>query len=921
MQVCTTCVLPETYPGITFDDRGVCNFCRAFERQSNSDPHLHFNNEDEVKGCLEKYRQLNRKYDVLVPLSGGVDSCFTLIQIVEKFELRPLVFHSDHGWDDPQASQNVENLCRELDVDLLIWKNDLKFMKKLFKYFNESKEPAISACFACGNMLYLNGLELADSFNIPLVVNGYSKGQAAMMYDREKAQEWYGKMVDIILETGDTAFLDKFVRKWEMLKKQVIYQGKEDLMGEVDPGKILFIPLFVFKFYKTQKEKLVKICRDCFGWQPIPCSYPARTTNCRMIWLNSYRDLHIRRYTHYHDEYSTLIRAGEIPRDQVLADLKLEPPEGLLEQLADEVNIDLKTIKELTPVEVQSSQNRVEDNAKPRILLAMLPFWSPLIPPLGIACLKSFLQGHGYYVRAVDVNILEEFRDFSDRYYRVLNKYVPAQWWGNYFVTGKDVLQNHMMAYIYQVDEGEYRQLVKDLVLKTFFTEVDETVVEELHHLVHTFYGALERFFIDLLGRERPDVLGFSVFEGTLPASLFVARLAKRKYPRIKTVMGGGIFAEQLAPASPNWQIFGERVDCIDKYLVGEGEHLFLRYLQSELPEAETICSWDQHGQKVLDLAAADLPDLSDFDLNQYPLLPTYASRSCPFQCKFCSETLQWGPYRKKSASRIADELQEMYDRYGRQLVLMCDSLLNPVATDLARELIDRDVAMYWDGYLRVDRHAMDPETTLLWRRGGYYKAKLGIESGSPRVLKLMNKQITVDQVRAAVSSLASAGIKTSACWVIGYPGETEADFQQTLDLIEELKDDIYEVWASPFYYFPGGQVGTSEWQAGSHLLYPPEAGKMLLVQTWIPGGQPSREQTYGWMNRFVDHCDRLGVPNPFTLHELYKADERWKKLHENAVPSIIEFEHREVYIDDRKGVKKLIQAPRSLSLEGDFGF
>ena len=91
----------------------------------------HFANEDEVKAALKKYKDLNRKYDLLVPLSGGVDSCFTLIQIVEKFGLRPMVFHSDHGWDDPEATRNVEKLCKELDVDLLIWKNDLKFMRKL----------------------------------------------------------------------------------------------------------------------------------------------------------------------------------------------------------------------------------------------------------------------------------------------------------------------------------------------------------------------------------------------------------------------------------------------------------------------------------------------------------------------------------------------------------------------------------------------------------------------------------------------------------------------------------------------------------------------------------------------------------------------------------------------------------------------
>ncbi|MCK4762703.1 MAG: hypothetical protein KAW12_10950 [Candidatus Aminicenantes bacterium] len=345
MKVCTRCVLPETYPGIEFDENGVCNFCTAYDVKAEAEAGSRFANEAEVIAALQKYKNLGRKYDLLVPLSGGVDSCFTLIRIVEKLGLKPMVFHSDHGWDDPIATRNVEKLCKELDIDLLIWKNDMQFMRTLFKYFNESDDYTVSPCYPCGNMLYLNGLEIADSFNIPLVINGYSKGQAAMMHDKDKAQDWYGRMINVILETGDQEFFEKFTKKWEMLKKQVIYTSKEDLKKPVNPDKLLFIPFFVFKFYKTDKEELQKICRDRFDWQPLKEGFPARTTNCEMIWLNSYRDLNKRKYTHYHDEYSTIIRAGEMTREQALADLELNPPPGLLERLAEEIGVDLNDLK------------------------------------------------------------------------------------------------------------------------------------------------------------------------------------------------------------------------------------------------------------------------------------------------------------------------------------------------------------------------------------------------------------------------------------------------------------------------------------------------------------------------------------------------------------------------------------------------
>ncbi len=132
MKICTRCVLAETYPGISFDGDGVCNFCTAYAVEEEKEVHLHFKSEDEVKESLKKHKNPGRKYDLPVPLSGGVDSCFTLIRIVEKYGLKPMVFHSDHGWDDPVATANVERLCKELDIDLLIRENDLKFMRRLW---------------------------------------------------------------------------------------------------------------------------------------------------------------------------------------------------------------------------------------------------------------------------------------------------------------------------------------------------------------------------------------------------------------------------------------------------------------------------------------------------------------------------------------------------------------------------------------------------------------------------------------------------------------------------------------------------------------------------------------------------------------------------------------------------------------------
>jgi radical SAM superfamily enzyme YgiQ (UPF0313 family) len=184
-----------------------------------------------------------------------------------------------------------------------------------------------------------------------------------------------------------------------------------------------------------------------------------------------------------------------------------------------------------------------------------------------------------------------------------------------------------------------------------------------------------------------------------------------------------------------------------------------------------------------------------------------------------------------------------------------------------------------------------------------------------------MNKKITVEQIKTALSALAYAGIKTTTYWIIGYPGETEEDFRQTLELIEELKDDIYEAEGNAFWFYLFGGGKSDFLGKEITLLYPEHINEMLMIRTWLVNGETSREETYARLTRFVEHCNRLGIPNPYSLPDIYKADQRWKQLHKNAAPSLVEFRNKSVNIDENRKVKKLFIPGNVLPDEGDFGF
>ncbi len=568
---------------------------------------------------------------------------------------------------------------------------------------------------------------------------------------------------------------------------------------------------------------------------------------------------------------------------------------------------------------------------KEEILLAMMPYWSPLIPPMGISCLKSFLEPHGYRVTTTDVNTEKEVEKIYNNYFDTLKSYIPPEKQGNFYNLGNYVWQDHMMAVINPKDEALFNDFIIELVYQNFFVRIDEEKVQELTGYINQCYRWLETHFMELLEKEQPDVLGLSVFSGSLPASVFTFRLTREKFPHIKTVMGGGVFAEALAPDSANLKFFLEKTsEVIDALFIGEGEQLFLKYLQGQLPTSQRVFSLADIDRQTLDLSTTRVPDLSGFKTANYPYLSTYTSRSCPFQCGFCSETVQWGAYRKKDARQVLKELKTLSQEHCCRLFLMSDSLLNPIVSQLAQAFIDDGGApIYWDGYLRADKHVCKKENAELWRKGGYYRARLGIESGSPRVLELMGKQITAEQVRSALSNLASTGIKTTTYWVIGYPGETEEDFQQTLDLIEEKKDDIYEADCNPFTYFPTGQVNSGSWlEKHTHsLLYPPETRDMAWVQTWTMNCEPHRPEIFTRLNRFIQHCAHLDIPNPYSLREIHRADERWQQLHPNAVPPLMEFlTHREnkdhtTIPDETKNNPTMTTAQNTLQQDDNWGF
>jgi radical SAM superfamily enzyme YgiQ (UPF0313 family) len=174
-------------------------------------------------------------------------------------------------------------------------------------------------------------------------------------------------------------------------------------------------------------------------------------------------------------------------------------------------------------------------------------------------------------------------------------------------------------------------------------------------------------------------------------------------------------------------------------------------------------------------------------------------------------------------------------------------------------------------------------QRTRAWSSSGCFRVRLGIETAANNVLKLMEKMTTRDTIAQALVALANAGIRTTTYWIVGYPGESAADFQETLDFIREHHRYIYELEAHPHLYYPYGQVASR--QFASRSLYSEEVTRFTRFKKWeIDGVTPGREERFERLRRICDLGAELGLANIYTEEARYRAERRWLGLHPLAV-------------------------------------
>jgi len=191
----------------------------------------------------------------------------------------------------------------------------------------------------------------------------------------------------------------------------------------------------------------------------------------------------------------------------------------------------------------------------------------------------------------------------------------------------------------------------------------------------------------------------------------------------------------------------------------------------------------------------------SDFDCADIgPTVSTRTARSCAFKCAFCDYPARAGALALADLDTVARELEELAEMGVQRVAFIDDTFNVPVRRfqALCRMMVERQFGIEWFSYFRCG-NARDSAIYDLMYEAGCRGVLLGIESGDDAVLKAMDKRATTSDYRFGIEQLEQRDIFVHASLVVGFPGETAASVQRTIEFINQTHPDTFAV--NHWYY------------------------------------------------------------------------------------------------------------------------
>ncbi len=334
------------------------------------------------------------------------------------------------------------------------------------------------------------------------------------------------------------------------------------------------------------------------------------------------------------------------------------------------------------------------------------------------------------------------------------------------------------------------------------------------------FLELYEKNLLPFIIEQDPDIIGISIsVDSQWIPSLTLGRLIKSYYKKAHVVAGGHVItllSDVLMKYKELFDIF------FDSAVLYEGERPLLKLVEhiskgQTLEDVPNLVYLDSNGKvranEVLppeNMNSLPTPCFDGLPLDSYlspePVLPILSSRGCYWgKCAFCSNNIyyRWG-YQNRDANKVVDDMQELSQKHGVTHFAFADEATSPSsASKLSEELIRRGMNVRCSTNIRLE-HQFTPELCNKMFKAGFKLLYLGLESGCNRILNIMEKGITREIAVEVCRNVYDAGICNYLHILLGFPTESRAEAQETIDFLLSNKNIIHSFNIGKFILIKG---------------------------------------------------------------------------------------------------------------------
>jgi len=351
------------------------------------------------------------------------------------------------------------------------------------------------------------------------------------------------------------------------------------------------------------------------------------------------------------------------------------------------------------------------------------------------------------------------------------------------------------------------------------------SVAEKRGHFVRVIDADVENYTISTLIKEiidkNYDIIGITAPSPIFHKAVHVAKKLKEEQFKGKIVVGGehlNIFKKEAFFDCFDYGFFGESDLTFDKFLsIFEKNSTDFKEMKGFLYRENNSIVETAPAEKIVNLDDLNFPAMHLLKLESYFMtyvkfkkrlyLPILASRGCPFKCVYCSEPLTNPTIRFRSPKNVVDEMEKWNKELKTPHFFFIDSnltLKRDQIRGICEEIIKRKLKITFEGWTRAN--LVDKEVLLLMKKAGLIRISYGIESGDPEVLKIIRKEVKLQDMINALKMTEELGIEPACSVMLGLPGDTKASVERTIKFVKNIPQILYSNFsiANPY---PGTEM------------------------------------------------------------------------------------------------------------------